>query len=61
MIAVSNEVPTRGDVANTPVRVHSHWNDPDLVVLNIGDEKRTVSASDLIAAVKNASNTNRHG
>ncbi|WP_368762028.1 hypothetical protein [Klebsiella pneumoniae] len=61
MIKVSNEVETRDDVHTTPVRVHSHWNDPDLVVLVIGDEKRTVSASDLIAAVKNASNTNRHG
>lgn len=61
MIAVSNEVPARDDTQKLPVRVHSHWNDPDLVVLVIGDEKRTVSASDLIAAVKNASNTNRHG
>lgn len=61
MISVSSEVPALDDTQKLPVRVHSHWNDPSLVVLNVGDEKRTVSASDLIAAVKNASNTNRHG
>lgn len=61
MISVSNEVQSREDKHNTPVRVHSHWNDPNLVVLIIGDEKRTVSAKDIIAAVNNATNINRHG
>lgn len=61
MIKITCEVPTQQDKYEAPVRVDAHWNDPNLVVLTIGDEQRTVSASDLAAAIKNATNSNRHG
>lgn len=42
------------------VLVLSHWNRPQLVVLEIGGSKWVVSASELIAAVKNATNTAKY-
>ena len=41
--------------------VKSHWNRDALVVLEVDDEKYTVSARELTAAIENATNTKRHG
>ena len=42
------------------LEVESHWNIDRFVVLKINDAvKITVSANDLIAAIKNATNTNK--
>lgn len=61
MIKVTNELPTYDEPAKTDVRVHSHWNEPSKVVIEFnGGEKRTVVASELIAAIKNATNTARY-
>lgn len=62
MIKVTSELPTYDEPAKPSIRVHAHWNNPKLVVVWFGDEQqRTVAASDLIAAINNATNTNRHG
>lgn len=39
--------------------VHSHWNDNNMIILDTGNNKITVKASDLIAAIANATNTSR--
>lgn len=40
------------------IKIHSHWNSRDKVVLDIGGKKITVVGSDLITAVQNCQNTN---
>ena len=39
--------------------VASHWNENSKVIITLGGEMVTVVASDLIAAIKNATNSNR--
>ena len=39
--------------------VESHWNEGGKVVVTLGGETVTVVASDLIAAIQNATNSNR--
>lgn len=41
------------------INVGSHWNRPTLVVLEVDGKRYTVSAADLDAAVRNATNNNR--
>jgi len=40
--------------------VASHWNEESKVVLEFGGKSITVTARDLLAAVTNAVNNNRH-
>lgn len=61
MVKIINEIPTYDESETPCVRVHSHWNRADMVVIEIADKKVTVAASDINAAVKNATNTARHG
>ena len=42
-----------------PLLVQSHWNLPERVILKRGTMEITVLADDLIAAIKNATNTER--
>lgn len=60
-IKVTNELSTYDEPSKTPVRIHSHWNEPKKIVIEFlgGGEKRTVIASELLAAIKNATNTDR--
>lgn len=59
-IKVTNELSTYDEPSKTPVRIHSHWNEPKKIVIEfLGGEKRTVIASELLAAIKNATNTDR--
>lgn len=39
--------------------ISSHWNDRRLIVIDSGDKKLTIKASDLLAAIANATNTAR--
>jgi hypothetical protein len=59
MIKVTSEVPTYDDPAKPSIKVHSHWNRNENVVLDFGDERRTVDASELKAAIDNATNTRK--
>lgn len=64
-ITVQNDVKVYGDGFNEPktklVIVRSHWNEERMVEMTVGTETVKVLASDLIAAVNNATNTNRFG
>jgi hypothetical protein len=62
MIKVKNEVKSYDDNLDAhpePLVVENHWNSDSMVVLYIGYQKVTVSARDLEAAIKNATNTVR--
>ena len=65
MIKVNSEVNIQEDrgqevtLGNRRLHVESHWNRNEWVVLTIGDERVTVDASDLEAAIKNARNSAR--
>jgi hypothetical protein len=59
-VKVTNEVPTYDEPATPSVRVHSHWNEPSKVVLEVKGEKATVGVAEIEAAIRNASNTARH-
>ena len=47
--------------ANECLGVNSHWNRNCMVILVVDGKEFGVLASDLIHAVKNAQNSNRHG
>lgn len=38
------------------MRVHSHWNDSDMVVVEVGGEKYTVVGAELERCIRNARN-----
>ena len=65
MIKVDNEVNIYEDhgqevpLGNKRLHVESHWNRNEMVVLTIGEERVTVSAKDLEAAIANARNSAR--
>ena len=56
-IKVTCEVKTYDEPAKPDIRVHSHWNESSKIVLEIGEQKITVVARDLIAAVNNCANS----
>ena len=59
-VKVTNELNSYDEPAKTSVLIHSHWNEPKKIVIEFrGGEKRTVVAEELIAAIKNATNTAR--
>lgn len=66
MIKVKNEIKVceinnkEVDWPKNSIQVLSHWNDDNKVVLVIDDKCYTVSANDLEAAIKNATNINRY-
>ena len=54
-----NGIELTGLASNSPaVIVHAHWNRTSMVVLEIAVRKLTVLASDLQAAIANATNSN---
>jgi len=63
MIKVTNEVQTYNDDGKitVPIKVHNHWNEDRAVELEIDGKSYKVYKSDMIAAIENATNTNRHG
>ena len=56
-VKVTCELQTYDDPAKPNVRVHSHWNVNDRVVIEVNGEKVTVIAKDIIAAIQNCTNT----
>ncbi len=52
-------VPTKVGDEGAVVEVNSHWNEAGMVVLVVGGKRMKVRADDLLAAVKNATNTAR--
>ena len=48
-------------VGGPTVGIHSHWNRSQLIILEIDGKRFTVSADDLVAAIRNAQNTNGRG
>ena len=67
MLTVSNELTVLeidGKVCAVPaprLGVHSHWNRTSCVVLVVEGKHYTVSAKELEAAIKNATNTAKYG
>lgn len=64
MLRVLNEVTVheingKETSSTQPVIVKNHWNDPALVLVTVAGVEVTVSATELAAAVKNATNTAR--
>ncbi len=66
VIKVSNAVTVyevdgteRNDVPPPTITVESHWNRNTLVVLQANGKRLTVSADDIMAAIRNATNTAR--
>lgn len=61
MIKVINEVREYTyDETQDNIKIVSHWNSPDKIVLVIGSDERVFYAKDLIAAIENARNTARY-
>lgn len=66
MIKVISSVPVyerNGKEANWQterIEIQGHWNEQRKIIIKIGDETYTVIASDLEAAIKNATHTNRY-
>lgn len=60
MITVFNEIKeiTEGPVTEVLI-IKNHWNYPERVVLIHGGKEKIYLASDLITAIKNATNSNR--
>ncbi len=44
-------------IGGPTIDVRSHWNRQSLVVLVLGDQSYTVVADDLVAAIRNATNS----
>lgn len=60
MIKITCRVESYDDPIKPSILVYNHWNDKQMVVLEIGEQKITVKASDLEAAIKNCTNTGRY-
>ena len=61
MIDVQCLVKNYDNPAKLDMKVYSHWNRSEMVVLEVKGEKFTFSARDLKAAIDNCTNTNRFG
>jgi hypothetical protein len=60
MVKVTCKINNYDDPTKTDMTIDSHWNDRNMVVVIIGNERNTVKGHDLIEAIKNAMNTNRY-
>ena len=59
MIKVTCKVEAYDEPAKSSITVNNHWYDNEKVEIIIGEEKRTVLARDLIAAINNCTNIAR--
>lgn len=57
----SEELAKEAQRDNRCMFIKSHWNQEKLVRLKLPSGEVTVGAADLLAAVRNATNTNRFG
>ena len=60
MVKVTCQIRTYGEKSTPDVKIHSHWNERDKVVLEFGDIQYTVLAKDIKAAVDNCTNTAKY-
>ena len=51
---VTCEIRDYSNPTKIPIRVHNAWADNDKVELEVGDERYTVDAEELISAIKRA-------
>lgn len=61
MIRVTCQLEDYSDPAMPSISVHNHWFNSKLVVIEVDGKRYSVSAADLIAAIQNATNTNKYG
>ena len=61
MIKVTCQLDDYSEPSKPSIKVHNHWNNSNLIELEVDGVRYTVSASDLIAAINNATNTNNLG
>ena len=61
MTKVTCQIESYDEPKKPSVFVKSHWNSPKFVHIEFDGKEVTVSATDLIEAIKNAVNTNRYG
>jgi hypothetical protein len=59
MIKVTCQVENYDDPRKVPLMVRAHWNDNNMVVLEIDEKKYTILARDLQAAIINCQNSAR--
>ena len=59
MIKVTNEVEDLSSPRQCNIRIHNHCLYQDYVEVEIDGVRRTFNGNDLIAAIKNAMNTNK--
>ena len=59
MINITCIVMNYDNPAKQDIKIHNHWNQSEMVVLEINGEKYTVLAKDIQVAVANCTNTNR--
>ncbi len=52
-IKITCQLTDYSDPSKPTMKVHNHWSNPDLVELQVDDERFVVSASEIIAAVRN--------
>jgi|GEM_PF-6899485 len=52
----TSQLETYDEPATANIKVHAHWNDNELVELEIANKKVTVMGRDLIRAVENCMN-----
>ena len=57
MIKITCKVESYDDPVKPSIIIHSHWHDNQKVILEIGEQKITVKASEMEAAIKNCTNT----
>ena len=50
------EVKTYSDTAKPSIRVHNHWNNNQMVEIEVNGERFVVLASDLEKAIRNCTN-----
>lgn len=48
-----------GDTDKLPLKVHSHWNQRELIELQVGEQRIVVAGDDLKRAVDNCMNVGR--
>lgn len=62
MVEVTNKIKDYNDTrigSDSYIEVKNHWSDSQFVILKVGEKSFKLLASDLEAAVKNATNTGR--
>lgn len=58
-IKVTCELKDYSEPSMPSIRVHNHWNDPDLITIEIAEKEYTVAGNDLKRAVDNCMNSGR--